>query len=170
MAESRGGELAYVARPGVVTVDSRRLQRRRRSPGWADAPDGIALYTPGEISLPVEVPGGGRWRIWLKGEFGREVTVSVDGEEIGGVSYESGNEGNYAEPMEADLTAGTHRLKISRGGGSPAPGDATPSRLSAVVLEPEPAREPPVVETIPPSQWRDLCDRNVDWIEVVSSS
>jgi hypothetical protein len=169
-AESLGGELAYVERPGVVTVDSRRLQRLKRSPGWPEIPDGIALYTPGELTVRVDVPGGGRWRIWLKGDIGREVSVSVDGQPVGSVSYESGNEGNYAKPLEVDLTAGTHRLTLQRGGGSPAPGDATPSKLVAVVLEPEPARQPPTVETMSPAAWRELCDRDVDWIEAVRPS
>jgi hypothetical protein len=169
-AESQGGELAYVERPGVVTVDSRRLQRVERSPGWPEIPDGIALYTPGELSVRVEVPAGGRWRIWLKGDIGREVTVSVDGEPVGGVSYESGNDGNYAKPLEVDLTAGTRRLTVQRGGGSPAPGNATPSKLVAIVLEPEPARRPPDVQTMPASEWRELCDRDVDWIEAVRPS
>jgi hypothetical protein len=166
----QGAELAYVERRGVIAYDSRRLRRTRRSPGWSETVDGIGLYTPGEMTLPVEVPAGGRWRIWLKGEFGREVSVSVDGQPVGGVSGESGNDGNYAPPLEADLTAGKHKLELTRGGGSPAPGDHTPSRLVAVVLEPESAGEAPEVETVPPSRWRDLCGRNLDWIEALRPS
>jgi hypothetical protein len=96
--------------------------------------------------------------------------VSVDGRPMGGVSYQSGNEGNYGRPVEVDLTAGLHRLTIERGGGSPAPGDHTFSRLAAIVLEPERSGGAPQVETMPPSRWRELCERDVDWIEVVRPS
>jgi hypothetical protein len=165
-----GTELAYVERRGVIAYDIRRLRRTKRSPGWTETVDGIGLYTPGELLLPIEVPAGGRWRIWLKGEFGREVSVSVDGQPVGSVSGETGGDGNYALPLEADLTAGKHKLEVTRGGGSPAPGDATPSRLVAIVLEPESGAEPPTVETMPPSGWRELCERNLDWIETVRPS
>jgi hypothetical protein len=169
-AESMGGELAYVQRPGLVAIDSRRLQRLTRPAGWPEIPDGIALYTPGVMHVRVHIPAGGRWRIWLKGDFGREVTVSVDGRPVGGVSYESGNEGNYAKPLEADLTAGTHRLTLERGGGSPAPGDHTPSKLVGIVLEPAALAERAAVQTMAASRWRELCGREVDWIEVVRPS
>jgi hypothetical protein len=169
-AESRGGELAYVERPGVVLVDAARLQRIERPPGWAAIPDGIGLYTPGVMDVRVNVPAGGRWRIWLRGDFGRELTVSVDGRRVGAVSHESGNDGNYASPLDAELTAGSHELTLARGGGSPAPGDHTPSKLVAIVLEPESAAEPPAVDTLPASSWRELCGRPVDWIEVVRPS
>jgi hypothetical protein len=169
-AESGGGELAFVERPGVVAVDAARLQRTKRPLGWAESPDGLSLYTPGVMNVRVDVPAGGRWRIWLRGDIGREIRVSVDGRPAGSVSYASGNDGNYAGPLEVELTPGTRELTLERGGGSPAPGDHTPSRLVAIVLEPEAAGEPPVVETIPASSWRDLCGRRVDWIEAVRPS
>jgi hypothetical protein len=169
-AVSQGAELAYVERPELVTVDSRRLQRLRRSPGWPEIPDGIALYTPGSMAVPVSVPSTGRWRVWLRGDFGREVSVSIDRHPVGSVSYESGNEGNYALPLEVELTAGRHRLTLERGGGSAAPGDHTPSKLVGIVLEPEPFGEPPAVATVPPSRWRELCGRSLDWIEAVRPS
>jgi hypothetical protein len=169
-AEAQGAQLAYVERAGLVTVDAARLQRLERPPGWPEIPEGIALHTPGNMAVPVKVPAGGRWHIWLKGDFGREVSVSVDGRAVGSVSYESGNEGNYALPLDADLTAGRRRITLERGGGSPAPGDHTPSRLVAIVLEPERATHTAAVETMPTAEWRRLCGRPVDWIEAVRPS
>jgi hypothetical protein len=169
-AGDEGAELAYVERTELVTLDSRRLQRLRRSPGWPDIPDGVALYTPGRLAARVDVPSSGRWRVWLRGDFGREVTVTIGGQPAGAASYESGNEGNYALPQEVELTAGRHLLEVERGGGGLAPGDHAPSKIVGIVLEPEPFGEPPEIETMPPSRWRELCGREVDWIEVVRPS
>jgi hypothetical protein len=169
-AESQGAELAYVKRPQLVAVDGTRLGKLPRPPGWGAVPDGIALGTPGHMDLRIKVPTSGGWRIWLKGEFGREVSVSVDGRPVGAVSYESGNEGNYALPTDVELTAGRPRITLTRGGGGLSPGDHAASRLVAVVLEPVSGAETPAVETMAPSQWRELCGRLVDWVEVVRPS
>jgi hypothetical protein len=169
-AEVQGAELAYVERKGLLAAAGPSLARLKRAPGWGELPDGVGLYTPGDLNWRFEIPAGGRWRIWLKGDFGREVTVSVDGNELGGVSYESGNEGNYAKPLAVDLTAGQHRIIVRRGGGSPAPGDHAPSKLVAIVLEPEAAAGVPPVKTMPPQRWRELCERKLDWIETVRRS
>jgi hypothetical protein len=166
--ESQDAELAHVERPELIVVDSGLLQRLARPPGWPAIPDGIALYTPGHMDVRVDVPTSGRWRIWLKGDFGREVSVAVDGRPVGAVSYESGNEGNYALPLDVELTAGRRRITVQRGGGSPTPGDHAPSKLVAIVLEPTTAQ--PAVETMSPSRWRELCGRHVDWIEAVRPS
>ena len=167
-ADSDGAQLAYVPRSGLVAADGAYLQSRLHPPGWAPASDGLSLNSPGSMDLNLTVPAGGRWRIWLKGDFGREVSVDVDGKYVGGVSYESGNEGNYARPMDVQLTAGRHRFTIERGGGSPAPGDGTPSRIVALVLEPKTSE--PQVQTLSASRSRELCGRRVDWIEVVRPS
>lgn len=170
-AQAERAQLRFVERPDVVAVDATRLQRLARPAGWPDSPDGIVLGTPGTMDVRVDVPESGRYLVWLRGDFGRAVAVAVNGQPLGEVSYESGNEGNYALPLSVDLEQGPQRLTLSRGGGGLAPGDGTPSKLVGVVLEPaEASSEAPEVQTMPASQWRELCNREVDWIEAVRSS
>ena len=167
-AVSRAGpgvELAYVRRPLVQAVNPAKASR---SPGFAETTGGVGLYTPGELKASVKVPARGRYRVWLRGEFGRELRVYVNGREVGAVSYQSGNDGNYATPIEATLEAGRNRIRIVRGGGSLRPGDATPGALRAIVFEP--AGVPAAVETAPLSDWRRLCKLTVDWVELIRSS
>ena len=167
-AKAAGGELAYVRRPEIVALDGAVLQRAPRPAGWvAQPPSGIALYTPGKMQLSFTVPTGGPWRVWLRGDFAREVSVSVDGKRVGEVAYQTGGDGNYGRPLGVDLTPGRHRLTLERGGGSLRPGDHGPGRLVAIVLEPGSAQEAPAVQTKPASEWRTLCGQRVDWIEAV---
>ena len=160
-----GVSIWYVERPLLVAVNP---VKARHSAGWADTAGGVGLYTPGELSTTVRVPQGGRYRIWLKGEFGRELRVYVNGRRVGAVSYESGNDGNYATPVEATLDPGDNRLRIVRGGGSLRPGDNMAGALRAVVFEPVGVRTD--VRTAAAGDWRKLCGRTLDWVELVRRS
>lgn len=157
--------LAYVARPRLPVVDPLEAQR---SEGWAETTGGVGLYTPGELTATVRVARAGRYRIWLKGEFGREIRVDMNGRRVGALSYESGNDGNYGTPITAALRSGRNRLKIERGGGSLRPGDNTPGALRAIVFEPLGAGTD--VRMAERADWRMLCTRTVDWVEVLGGS
>jgi len=165
-ARRRGGSLRYAPRPAVVALDP--ADARRLPAAWAPLEEGVALGSPGRVSMRFEAPEAGRYRIWLKGDFARAVAVSVDGRRVGEAAYQSGNAGNYARPFDVRLSAGRHVLTLERGGGGLAPGDGGPSRLSAIVLEPYRAGPPTVLE-VSSDDWRRLCGRRVDWIEAVAS-
>ena len=157
-----GVTLSYVERPTLLTVNP---VKARHSPTWADNGTSLGLYSPGQLSASVRVPQEGRYRVWLRGEFGRALRVYVNDRPAGAVSYDSGNDGNYAQPLEATLAAGRNRLRLVRGGGSLRPGDNMPGALRAVVLEPVAARTE--VRTADTASWRRLCDRTLDWVEIV---
>lgn len=165
-ARGADASLAYAPRPAVPTIDARLIAQRPT--GWGEIPDGIALTTPGIARRRFAVPRRGSYDLWLRGNFGRALTVRVDGRRLGSVGGESGNEGNYARPLRVRLASGSHLLTIERGGGSLRPGDATPSMLARVVFEPV-AGGPPEVRRLPAGEWRRLCDRPVDWVEVVKA-
>ncbi len=168
-ARTARGQLAYAARPRTVAVTYADLARIKDRPvSWGAVPGAIALATPGAMDIPVRMPETGRYRLWLGGDFGRPVVVSVDRSRVGQVEGQSGNDGNYAQPFDVELTAGRHVIHLYRGGGSLAPGNGTPSRLTSIVLEPErvPA-EAARVRTVPLSDWRSLCGRRVDWVEAI---
>jgi hypothetical protein len=64
------------------------------------------------------------------------------------------------------LTAGSHVVRIERGGGSLAPGNAAFSNVRAIALEPV-ANETLAIRSVPIDDWRALCGRSLDWIETV---
>jgi hypothetical protein len=155
-------EIRYVARPRLLRLDPAKA---KRSPGWLEGPQSIGLYTPGALDAKVKVPMAGRYRVWLEGSVARELRVYVNGEFVGAVSYESGNAGNYASPLEGAFHEGRNRIRVERGGGGLAPGDNAPSSLAAIVLEPTGSQA--TVLSAPRGDWRELCARTVDWIELV---
>jgi hypothetical protein len=166
-ARSVRGSLRYVPRPLVKSFDPRLA--RRRPAGWTALAEGVALATPGSLHRLFTVPGAGRYRVWLKGDFARPLHVSIDDRRIGEVSGQTGNEGNYAPPLEAALERGEHRLSLERPGGGLRPGDGAASRLLAVVFEPARDHVRYVLDARP-GEWRDLCRLQVDWIEVAQRS
>lgn len=165
-ARVAGGSLRYATRAPVVVVDPAFA---RKLPGaWGRLEGGgIGFGSPGRVNQPFEIDRGGRYRVWLKGDFGRRLTISVDGERVGEAAYETGNAGNYARPFDVTLAAGRHVLTIDRPGGGLEPGDGSPSRLLAVVFEPL-ASQPNAVRALPAGDWRQLCGRPVDWVEAVA--
>ncbi len=165
-ARVAGGTLRYAERPEVVVVDP--AFARKLPAGWGRLEGGgVGLGSPGRVNQLFEIPRAGRYRVWLRGDFGRRVTISVDGREIGSAAEQSGNSGNYARPFDVTLDAGRHVLTIDRAGGGLEPGDGSPSRLLAVVFEPLPSG-PPAVRELAPGDWRELCGRRVDWVEAVA--
>lgn len=164
-ARARGARLAYVDRSRILVLDPRRA--RVLPAGWGELTEGVVLSTPGLLRQRFVVAEAGRYRIWLKGDFARPVEVAVDGRTLGEVSYESGNEGNFGTPLDVTLRPGRHVLTVERGGGGPRPGDGGVSRLLAVAVEPAGAATSP--RTLDPDDWRLLCGRRIDWVEVVRS-
>jgi hypothetical protein len=70
--------------------------------------------------------------------------------------------------LDVELDAGRHRIDLVRGGGSLAPGDGQPSRVSLIVLEPMWQSAAPRSAVVSAEQLRSSCGRPVDWVEVVA--
>jgi hypothetical protein len=157
------GSLSHPRRTRTVVLDPARL---RHSASWPELPVGIGLGAPGNLRGRFEVEQSGRHLLWFKGEFARPTDVRIDGGSVGDVAYESGGDGNYAKPIEVELDAGEHTLELSKGGGTLRPGDATPSRLLAIVIEP--AGDDRALSSRPAGDWRSLCGPPLDWLEAVS--
>ena len=158
--------MAYVDRARLLLLDP---QRARVLPaGWGELDEGVVLSTPGLLRQRFVVSEGGRYRVWLKGDFARPVEVAVDGRALGEVGYQSGNEGNFGTPLDVTLRPGRHVLAVERGGGGLRPGDGGVSRLLAVAVEPVGAAASP--RTLDPDDWRLLCGRRIDWVEVVRAA
>jgi hypothetical protein len=165
-ARASGTSLWYAPRPRMPAVDG--LSITQRPEGWGETVDGIGLGTPGIARKRFEVRQRGTYDVWLKGDFARALHVRIDGREIGTVSQQTGNAGNYARPLRARLGRGSHTLTLERRGGSLRPGDAAPTILRAVVFE-RASAGPPTVHELDPDASRRLCGRPVDWVEIAKS-
>jgi hypothetical protein len=155
------GSLRYPSRTRTVVLAPART---KHSLSWPKLPEGIALGGPGDLRARFDLARSGRQLLWFKGEFSRPAEVRLDGRRVGEVAYESGGEGNYARPLEVSLGAGSHVLQLSKGGGTLHPGDAAPSRLLAIVVQPV---DQETVNAEAASRWKPLCERPLDWLEAV---
>ncbi len=165
---SDGAEFAVSTRPGTVV---REPHDSTRSGTWFDTPaGGLGISGPGRLQTEMRVSRGGDYRLWLKGDFNRPLEIRVDGERVGSVAYESGGQGSYATPVSVRLEPGRHRIDLLRPGGSLKPGNGGPARVGLIVLEPAWPGSQPRREIVSADQWRSLCRKPLDWVEVVAPS
>lgn len=175
-AEARrvGGRLAYVARPRIVLFDPRSVRPPYNWFNYANYPKAWVPVGQGQINGSVRLPTGGRFRLWIEGSFGRKVKVLLDGREVGPVSYEYGNPGQYLPLGWVSARPGVHPIKIVRGGGDLRPGngggsDSSLLHIGAVEFSGT-QNEARRVRTVSPAQARSLCGRWLDWVEAVRRS
>lgn len=165
------GRMAYAPAP-----DGRSFTAASASPQWMPGDGSFWLGRgPGRLRYEVAVAEGGRYGLWLRGSFGREVTVLVDGRGVGSLRWR-GNYPQQAEPVaRLELDAGEHSVEVVRGGGSllagtgnELGGEGTTTRVGPVILAPDgpPAR----VQTAEAGEAAELCasDARWDWVEIVT--
>ena len=70
-------------------------------------------------------------------------------------------------PIMVHLTAGTHLLKIERGGFSLAPGNGAHAYVDRAFLAPPGITGGQQLAQIPARRWHALCGRRLQWLEVV---
>ncbi len=144
-AEDEGAQIAY-ARASGRPSSTTRLKAGSRTEGFGEVeyelyPKSVATGSAGRLSPAIRVPETGRYCVWVLGSFTREVAVFIDGRRVGGVSYESANQGAYLRLGAIELTEGLHRLELTRAGGDLRPGSGGGDRshlafLGPVVLSP----------------------------------
>jgi hypothetical protein len=163
--------LAYVPAP-----EARTFRVVERSPLWLDAGEGQWLSRgPGFVRYEVRAARAGRYALWLGGSFGRTVTVTVDGREVGRLRWQ----GNYPRQLEpvgtVSLEAGKHVVEVRRSGGSLLPGtgnevdlEGTTTRVGELVVAPPDAARP--VRTVSSAEAAEACASGEpwDWAEVVA--
>jgi hypothetical protein len=167
-ARSRGARLAYAQLPPSLPLV---LKRFTHSGGWGVAPQGQLLTAgQGEVDGRFRLPQGGRYRVWLGGDFGRAVEVTVDGRLVGTLK----DRHNYPEQSELvalrDLKNGRHTFEIRRGGGDLEPGNSSGDEfpIGPLVFElvtPNERR----VQTTPAADAKAVCAKTprLDWVELV---
>ena len=168
VAQQRGDgaeRLRYAPREANVVPSSRRVRRSTSAVLQADRATTV-FVGPGTITARVEVARVGTYRLWAGGNVGRAVHATIDGRAAGSVENVSGGEGNVLRFGAVALTPGTHVVRLSRGGGGLAPGDAAPTTIGAIALAPV-ANDAASVRTVPVADWRVLCGQQLDWVEAI---
>jgi hypothetical protein len=166
-ARASGARLAAVERGRIVVVDP---ARGALPAGWArDGTEPDVLLTPraGAVEHVVRIPVAGRYAVWLQGSFGRAVSVLANGRPVGSPAHALSGRDEYALAGAVALSRGVTRIELRRSGPGLRPGDGGPRRLGPVVLAPL-AEAGSRVRTVDPSDWRSLCGRRLDWLEVVA--
>jgi hypothetical protein len=161
-ARRAGDELRVALRTEEPQLDPLTAPRTSAWPADSIWPGTVVPVTPGGVAGRVEVRGG-RYRVWVRGSFGRPVRVSVDGRAIGAAKGVNSPR-QWHQVGELRLSPGSHRVVMRRGGGGLAPGDGFVGTLGPVAFEP-PLPEP--IARMPAAKARELCGRRVDWIERV---
>ncbi len=159
--------LAYAPRQINVSAD---LSRAQHSPTLALTTDleGRPEYIfagPGSLQGSLTVSRSGDYEVWLAGNADRPLQVRIDGHVVGSVAQESGDDGAVMHVADVPMTAGRHTYEVSRGGGDLLPDDNGSASIDGFVLQPVNVSAAPVLR-IPPSRWRSLCSRPLDWIEI----
>jgi len=166
IAGAHGAQLVAASPPVIVSIP---LVHAHYPAAWTRGRVGLVMKGPGRLRAGFEVPHAGRWELWLKGEIMRPLHASVDGRPLGSVGSEVGGNSlnpDIMAPLGVSLSAGRHALSITRGGFSLAPGDGGWAILDAVFLAPAGAGAQPTLLKVLAADWRSLCGRRLDWIEV----
>jgi hypothetical protein len=164
---ARGTQLIASSPAELVLIPPRRASHPAR---WGREREGLVLSTPGRLSSGFALPHGGVWELWLQGQLMPAVNIAVDGRSLGSIAGQlAGNSlvPDTMTPLKVRLAAGPHRLSITRGGLSLAPGDGGSAVLDAIFLAPQGAA--PVLSSVPAANWRALCGRAHQWVEAASN-
>jgi hypothetical protein len=155
------GALVAALRPSPVRVAAADMQRPS---GWPLLPNGsVGALGAGELHGGFDAPGG-RYRVWVRGTFGRGVDVLVDGREAGRAEDVQTPE-QMALAGEVTLSGGSHTVALRRGGAGLGPGNGRDESYESVFLEPV---EPVRVRRVPPERADSLCGERADWVELLA--
>jgi hypothetical protein len=167
-----GAQLAY-AKPDVGAVANPATGTHPNY--WKPlGPSTLAAYGAGSDETTVTVPTAGRYGMWLQGSIGRPLAVYVDGRRWPSLGYEERYPSQFLYVSSGMLQAGTHTLRLVRGGGSlhPGSGDApveTVARtIGAIVFIREPTSANQVY-VAPASRMAQVCAAPVgyEWLELI---
>jgi hypothetical protein len=160
-----GSELVAAVPPELAYFEP--LFSRDRSYGWGldPAEHGAVLpNTPGHAGGVLDVRGG-RYGVWVQGDFPRRTYVAVDGRVVGSVSG-SNTPGQWLKAATIALAPGKHRVEVFRKAGRNhlGPGEWAIGTIGATALQRE---APEQLRTLPVGTWKTLCGKRLDWVELV---
>jgi hypothetical protein len=166
-----GAEVAYVPTgPRTLLIPT---QVMHPSYWHALGPETLRAYGAGAVEETISLPAAGTYDISMAGSVGRPVTLYVDGREVGGVAYQERYPGQYLHFARVSLSAGSHRIRLSRGNGSLAPGsgdglDSDSGAIGPLVFTLEQPGDGSLV-VVPGREAARVCAAHAgyQWIEVL---
>jgi len=107
-------QIAYMPSPaGYVQLDDSNLTL---SGGFAPSGGVIEATGSGRATRKQPIPVAGRYDFFIEGSFGRPVEVKVDGHHVGTAAYQVSYPAEWILIASRWLSAGLHRVEITRGG------------------------------------------------------
>jgi len=156
------GVLAVAERPSPVRLDAAAMER---PPDWPLLKGGIVgALRAGALRGGFTAPAG-RYRVWVRGSFGRGVDVLAAGRKLGRAEDVQTPE-QMALAGEISLAGGDHTLALVRGSRGITPGNGRDEGYQAVFVEPV---ADPVVRRVPAARAGSLCGRRADWVELLAA-
>jgi hypothetical protein len=169
LAKAHGAQLVGASPAETIGIDVASASH----PAWAESRDGLLMSRPGRLEATFTIPHAGFWDLWLQGEIMPVVGVSIDGRPLASISGQLtgiATDPDTMAPLRVGLTAGPHRLTITRGSSSLlAPGSGGSAILDSIFLTPVGAGGQATLHVTPAARWRSLCEQRLEWIEVVPS-
>ncbi len=160
-ARGDAGMLVAAVRPSPLRVPAADMEN---TAGWPVLPNGsVGALGAGELRAELDAPRG-RYRVWVRGTFGRGADVLVDGRRVGRAEQIQ-TPGQMALAGEATLGDGSHTIALVRGGRGLGPGNGRDESYESVFLEPV---SPVVLHRVPPERAASLCGRRADWVELLA--
>jgi hypothetical protein len=168
---SRGPSLRLVASVGTPIIRLPLLHAPHPR-GWGHERRGLVMSRAGRLSAGFRVPVSGMWDVWVQGQLMPTVKLAVDGRTLASIGAQlSGNSlvPNTVPPIPLELTAGAHRLWVTRDGTTLAPGEGGAAVLDSVFLTPASAPRSGTLLSRPLTRWRELCGGSYQWVELSGS-
>ncbi len=135
--------------------------------------EAITATTPGSAVARITLPHGPRrYQLWLGGSFARGFIVAIDGRRVGRIANELNNLGDYNEVgSPITLAAGNHTITITYPPADLSPGSLdTEQYTSLAEIALQRLTQPPKLLAVPTGRATELCNRSLDWIEVVKAN
>jgi hypothetical protein len=117
----------------------------------------------------LRIPLTGRYVAWLGGSISPRVSLTLDGEEIGSVRQALNNVGGFNRLGEARISRGAHVVKLHFDGSDLHPGSADFLEEGGPLIFAPAGDETGKIVSVPAAEYRRLCGKPWDWIEVASS-
>jgi hypothetical protein len=164
-----GTELVAASSPELAVFNP--ASDTHRSSSWPADPaqaGAVETITAGSAQGVLTVRSDGRYAVWVQGDFPRKTYVQLDGRTVGWVAG-SNTPGQWLQAATLSLHPGEHRVRVYADGGHRhlGPGEwpgGDNGTIGAVGLQ---LQAPESLQTVALSNWRTLCGKQADWVELV---
>jgi hypothetical protein len=153
--------------PTIVRID---LGRSIHPRGWGHERHALVMGRPGTLRAHFTLASAGTWDVWIQGDIMPTVRLTVDGRKLATISGELSGNSLVLDTIPAirvRLAAGANSLSLTRSSAGLGPGEEGSAVLDSIFLTPA-STSSPTLASVPAPQWRALCGREYQWIELVA--